>query len=318
MKILVTGGAGFIGSHTAKMLSDRGHRVVIVDDFNDYYNPKLKEDRVSVLLTGYDIPVERIDVRDYDRLHSLFKKNRFDAICHLAARAGVRASLEQPRLYQEVNVGGTTNLLEFSVQFNVQQFVFASSSSVYGNNTKVPFAEDDPVDHPISPYAATKKACELMAYAYHHIYRLPVIGLRYFTVYGPWGRPDMALFKFTDAIVRGKPIDVYNHGNMLRDFTYVDDIVWGTVHALEYADGGYHILNLGNNHAEELGNFIGLLERALGKTAQKNYLPMQPGDVPATYADIARAKSLLGFEPGTRIGEGILKFVQWYRQYYDV
>jgi len=318
MKILVTGGAGFIGSHTAKMLSDRGHRVVIVDDFNDYYDPQLKEDRVRVLLKGLDIPVHRIDIRDYSSLEGVFSQYHFDAVCHLAARAGVRASLEQPRLYQEVNVGGTTNMLELSVRNGVGRFVFASSSSVYGNNTKFPFSEEDPVDHPISPYAATKKACELMAYSYHHIHGLSVAGLRYFTVYGPWGRPDMALFRFTRSIVAGQPIDVYNHGTMKRDFTYIDDIVQGTVAAIEYKQPGYDIVNLGNNRPEDLLHFIKIIEQAVGKIAVMEFLPIQPGDVEQTFADIEKARRRYGFTPSTSIGVGIPRFVEWYREYYSL
>ncbi|MBI5134714.1 SDR family NAD(P)-dependent oxidoreductase [Candidatus Uhrbacteria bacterium] len=317
MNILVTGGAGFIGSHTAKELCRRGHHVVIVDDFNDYYDPQLKEDRVQVLLKGLDIPVHRIDIRDYSALERVFGQYHFDAVCHLAARAGVRASLEHPRLYQEVNVGGTTNMLELSVRSGVGRFVFASSSSVYGNNKKLPFSEDDPVDHPISPYAATKKACELMAYSYHHLYHLPVVGLRYFTVYGPWGRPDMALFKFTRAIVEGTPIEVYNKGDMRRDFTYIDDIVLGTVAATELSDREYHVLNLGNNHTEQLTEFITIIENEVGKTAKKIYKDIQPGDVPATSADITKARELLGFGPKTRIQEGIPRFIEWYQSSYQ-
>jgi len=316
MKILVTGGAGFIGAHTAKMLCDRGHSVVIVDDFNDYYSVQLKEDRIVTLLRGYAIEIERIDIRNVTALELLFQRNNFDAVCHLAARAGVRSSLENPGLYYDVNVMGTLNIFECARKFGVSRVVFASSSSVYGNNTKLPFSEEDFVDHPISPYAATKKSCELMAYHYHNLHAMNVIGLRFFTVYGPWGRPDMALFKFTDAIVHDRPIDVYNHGKMLRDFTYVNDIVRGTVGALEYDGGGYHILNLGNNHVQELGDFITVLERTLGKISQKNYLPMQPGDVSATYADIAKARMLLGFESETNIEQGIPKFIEWYKEYY--
>ena len=225
MKILVTGGAGFIGSHLSKTLMDRGDKVVIIDNFNDYYDPKLKEDRIKNILGGYDFKLYRGDIRDRGLLEEIFEKEEIDKVVHLAAMAGVRNSLRDPLLYEEVNVRGTMNLLELSVKHKIRNFVYASSSSVYGNNSKLPFSETDSVDTPISPYAASKKACELFAHVYSHIYKLPTTGLRFFTVYGPWGRPDMALFLFTRAIIDGNPIEVYNNGNMSRNFTYVDDIV---------------------------------------------------------------------------------------------
>ena len=316
MNILVTGGAGFIGAHTVKALADRGHTPVIVDDFNNFYDPQLKEDRIGMLLKGYDVPVYRVDIRDTQGMERVFSQHAFDTVCHLAAYAGVRASLEQPRLYYDVNVMGTVNLMECAVRNAVGRFVFASSSSVYGNNKNLPFREDDPVDHPISPYAVTKKICELIGYCYHHLHGLSVVGLRYFTVYGPWGRPDMALFCLTRDIVAGKPIKVYNHGVMRRDFTYIDDIVQGTVAAIEHQGAGYDIVNLGNNEPEDLLRFITVIEQAVGKTAQKQFLPIQPGDVEQTYADIQKARSLFGFSPQTSIDQGIPRFVQWYRDYF--
>ena len=316
MKILVTGGAGFIGSHTIKKLLKRGDDVVVVDDFNDYYDVTLKEDRISKFLGNPDIPVYREDIRNLDAMKKIFKEQKIDKVCHLAARAGVRASLLDPFLYEEVNVRGTLNLLECAKEFGIENFVYASSSSVYGGNKKIPFSESDPVDNPISPYAATKKTCELLAHTYHHLYKLRTTGLRYFTVYGPWGRPDMALFKFTRLIKKGEPIEVYNFGKMKRDFTFIDDIVAGTISSLD-KNLDYEIINLGNNHTEELSYFIECIEKELGKQAIKELKEIPPGDVPQTYANIEKAKTLLGFEPKTRITEGIKEFISWYQQYYQ-
>ena len=322
MKILLTGGAGFIGSAVAKKLLARGDEVVIIDNFNDYYDPKLKENRIKIYLAVGEnsnprLQVVRADIIDLPVLREIFEKNKFDKICHLAAQAGVRYSLANPFIYERVNVLGTLNLLELAREHKVQDFIYASSSSVYGGNTKVPFAETDSVDRPISLYAATKRADELMAHTYHHLFNINCVGLRFFTVYGPWGRPDMALFKFTKAILAGTPIDVYNHGNMERDFTYIDDIVAGTVAAL---DSGLQceIFNLGNNNPVKLKYFISVIEKALGKTAQKNLLPLQPGDVPRTCADISKAKQMLNWEPKVKIEEGIEKFIEWYRDYYKI
>lgn len=314
MNVLVTGGAGFIGSHTIKKLIDDGHQIICVDDFNTYYNPQLKEDRIKKFLKDYHFPVYRTDIRDMSGLRAIFVQHKIDKICHLAARAGVRASLKDPFLYEEVNIKGTMNLLELAREFEIHNFVLASTSSVYGGNTKLPFSESDPVDRPISPYAATKKACELIGYYYHHLYKLPIICLRFFTVYGPWGRPDMALFSFTDAIMKGHAIDVYNHGKMKRDFTYIDDIVNGIVAALN-AQLGYEIINLGHNHPEDLMEFIATIEKSVGKATEKNLKPLQPGDVVATYADIQKAQKLLGFQPKTSIYQGIPQFVEWYKEY---
>src|SRR3990167_8532622 len=318
MKILVTGGAGFIGAHTIKKLIDRGDEVICVDDFSDGYDPALKEARIKTFLADYTFPVYRTDIRDLTALRTIFQEHKIDKICHLAARAGVRTSIAKPFLYEEVNVRGTMNMLEVAREFNIKNFVFASTSAVYGGNTKLPFSESDRVDTPLSPYAASKKSSELMAYYYHHLYKLPCIGLRFFTVYGPWGRPDMALFVFTDNIIKGQPIDVYNHGKMRRDFTYIDDIVSGVVSALDQ-QLDFEIINLGHNHPEDLMEFIGVLEKAIGRgPAQKNLMPLQPGDVPATSADIAKAQKLLGFAPKTAIQEGIPNFVNWYKDYYKI
>ena len=316
MKILVTGGAGFIGSHLSKTLMDRGDKVVIIDNFNDYYDPKLKEDRIKNILGGYDFKLYRGDIRDRGLLEEIFEKEEIDKVVHLAAMAGVRNSLRDPLLYEEVNVRGTMNLLELSVKHKIRNFVYASSSSVYGNNSKLPFSETDSVDTPISPYAASKKACELFAHVYSHIYKLPTTGLRFFTVYGPWGRPDMALFLFTRAIIDGNPIEVYNNGNMSRNFTYVDDIVSGTITVLD-ADLPYAVMNIGGDREEKLLRFIEVIEENVGKNAEKKMMPIQPGDVPATVADIDKLRKM-GWEPTTRIEEGIGRFVEWYREYYGV
>lgn len=317
MKILLTGGAGFIGSHTAHALLERGDDVICVDDFNSYYDVSLKEARVKSLVEHPRFILYRDDITDETAMQRIFEMHSIDKVCHLAARAGVRYSIQYPLLYEHVNVRGTTILLDLARQYEVKNFVFASTSSVYGGNTKVPFSENDPVDNPISPYAATKKACELMAYTYHHLYGMHVTGLRFFTVYGPWGRPDMALFLFTHNILNGKPIDVYNYGKMKRDFTYVDDIVQGVVSALDH-DFGYEIFNLGNSNTVDLDYFIECLENELGIKAKRNPMPIQPGDVPVTYADISKAKKLLGFTPKTNVDYGIKHFVEWYRGYYGV
>lgn len=314
-KILITGGAGFIGSNVIKKLLDRGDKVICIDDFNDYYDPQLKKNRIKVFLKDYEFPIYRIDISDFNSLKKIFQENKIDKILHLAARAGVRASIEDPFIYQRTNIQGTLNLLELAKEFNIKDFIFASSSSVYGGNKKIPFSEKDPVDSPISMYAATKKATELMAHTYHHLYKLNTTGLRFFTVYGPWGRPDMALFKFTKNIYAGKPIDVYNHGDHQRDFTYIDDIVQGVITSLDKAYP-HEIINLGNSKTISLEYFIETIEKKIGKQAKKNMLPMQPGDVHKTYADITKAKKLLSFEPKIKIEEGIEKFINWYNDYY--
>lgn len=314
MKILITGGAGFIGSHTAKKLMDRGDQVVILDNFNDYYAPKLKEDRIKVFLKGYKPKLYRGDIRDEKILEKIFQTEKIDKVVHLAAMAGVRYSLENPRLYADVNVLGTLNLLEVSRKHKIKNFIYASSSSVYGNNKKVPFSEQDNVDRPISSYAATKKATELLAHIYSHVYGMNTTGLRFFTVYGPWGRPDMAYFKFTDLIYQGKSIDVYNKGNLYRDFTYIDDIVEGIVIALD-ANLKYEILNIGGNKPEKLSYFIEALEKNIGIKAKKKYKPMQPGDVFRTVANVGKLKKL-GWKPTMKLEKGLENFIDWHNSYY--
>lgn len=314
MNILVTGGAGFIGSKIARFLLDRGDRVVIIDNFNDYYDPKLKRDRVAEILGDNRHTLYEGDIRDENLVENIFQKENIEKVVHLAAMAGVRNSLRQPKLYAEVNVIGTMNLLEAARKAKVQNFVYASSSSVYGNNAKTPFSEEDSVDHPLSPYAATKKAAELLAHTYSHLYGMPTTGLRFFTVYGPWGRPDMALFLFTKSILEEKAIDIYNFGKMSRNFTYIDDIVSGTIVTLD-ANLPCSIMNIGGDREETLLHFIEVIESCVGKKAEKNFLPLQPGDVPKTVADISRLRAL-GWEPTTRIEEGVQKFVGWYMEYF--
>lgn len=318
MKILITGGAGFIGSATAKKLIERGDQVVLIDNFNDYYDPKLKEDRIKFLLKDYKkcFKLYRGDIRDQKFLEKIFKKERLDKVVHLAAMAGVRNSLENPSLYADVNVMGTIHLLDLAVKYKIKNFLYASSSSVYGNNKKLPFSESDSVDTPISPYAATKKATELLAHVYSHVYKLPTTGLRFFTVYGPWGRPDMALFLFTESIFSGKTIAVNNHGKMSRNFTYIDDIVSGILTTLD-ADLPYGVMNIGGDKENTLLEFIEEIEKNVGKIAKKKMMPLPAGDVVATVADIKKLRKL-GWKPTTRIQQGIKNFVEWYRGYYKV
>lgn len=313
MAILVTGIAGFIGSHVARRLLERGETVVGVDNFNAYYNPDLKEARIKQLLGQWQPVIYRIDIADQRALEAVFSNHQFDAICHLAAQAGVRYSLDHPDTYIQSNINGTHNLFEAARHHGVTKFIFASSSSVYGGNTKLPFHEDDPVDRPLNLYAATKKANELEAYAYHHLFGINCFGLRFFTVYGPWGRPDMVLYTFIRALLAGKPINVYNHGHHRRDFTYIDDIVAGVVMAIDRC-AGYEIINLGNSQPIELEYLISVIERALGVTATKNYLPLQATDLIDTVADTAKAQRLLDFKPLTTIETGVTQFIDWYRQ----
>jgi UDP-glucuronate 4-epimerase len=316
MRILITGGAGFIGSAVAKKLMDRGDKVVIIDNFNDYYNPKLKEDRIKIFLKNYKFKLYRGDIRNYKLLEKIFKAEKIDKIVHLAAMAGVRNSIKNPFIYTDVNVMGSLNLLELAVKYKIKNFVFASSSSVYGNNKKIPFSESDNVDRPISMYAATKKADELMAHVYYHLYGLNITALRFFTVYGPWGRPDMGVFKFIERIIRGKTIEVYNYGKMRRNFTYIDDIVSGTIKVLDKCKG-YDIINIGGDRDEALLDYIATVEKYAGRIAKKKMMPIQPGDVPKTVADIRKLKKL-GWKPTTRIEKGIKNFVEWYREYYKI
>lgn len=315
--ILVTGAAGFIGFHVSRKLLEAGNLVVGVDNLNNYYDVSLKKARLDILRPYKDFIFYKEDIQNLLGLRAIFQSHQIDRVCNLAAQAGVRHSLKDPFSYQKSNLEGFLNLLEMAREYGVINFVYASSSSVYGSNTKVPFSEDDRVDTPVSLYGATKKANELMAYAYHHMFQIPSTGLRYFTVYGPWGRPDMALFLFTEAILNKKPINVYNYGRMKRDFTYIDDIVEGTIAALE-RPSLYEIFNLGNSNAIELLDFIGIIEDELGLEAQKNMMPLQPGDVLETSADIQKSKEMLGFSPKTSIREGIVKFLAWYRDHYGI
>jgi UDP-glucuronate 4-epimerase len=333
MKVLLTGAAGFIGMTTALRLLTRGDEVVGLDNLNDYYDVNLKQNRLNRLLPHSGFRFVKLDVSDQAGMAALFATEKFDRVIHLAAQAGVRYSLQNPHAYIESNVVGFTNILEGCRHNKVQHLVYASSSSVYGGNTKMPFSEHDSVDHPVSLYAATKKANELMAHTYSHLFGLPTTGLRFFTVYGPWGRPDMALFLFTKAILDNKPIDVFNHGNMMRDFTVVDDIVEGVVRVLDRvpeanpaydaiaadpatSNAPYRVFNIGNNNPVRLLDFIACIEDALGKKAEKRLLPLQDGDVPATYANTDALNDWVGFVPGTGVPEGIGRFVAWYRDYY--
>ena len=333
MKILLTGAAGFIGMTTALRLLARGDEVVGLDNLNDYYDVTLKENRLKRLLPHTGFRFVKMDVADRPGMTQLFAAEKFDRVIHLAAQAGVRYSLQNPHAYIDSNIVGFMNILEGCRHEKVQHLVYASSSSVYGGNTQMPFSEHDSVDHPVSLYAATKKANELMAHTYSHLYGLPTTGLRFFTVYGPWGRPDMALFLFTKAILDGRPIDVFNYGKMQRDFTFVDDIVEGVIRVTDRtaipspiydaaapdpatSNAPFRVFNIGNNNPVPLLDFIGCIEDALGKKAEKNLLPLQDGDVPATYANTDSLNEWVGFVPGTSIEQGIGRFVAWYRDYY--
>jgi len=335
MKILVTGAAGFIGFHLTIYLLKRGDEVVGFDNLNNYYEVKLKHDRLAILSNHQSFTFVQADLSDRAAVEKVFAEHRFDRVINLAAQAGVRYSLENPHAYIDANIVGFTNILEACRHNKIEHLTYASSSSVYGSNTEMPFSVHHNVDHPVSLYAATKKANELMAHTYSHLYGLPTTGLRFFTVYGPWGRPDMALFLFTRAIIEGKPIKVFNNGLMRRDFTYIDDIVEGVVRVSDRIapanpdwDGmkpdpatsraPYRIYNIGNNRPVELLRFIEIIEKKLGKTAVKEMLPMQPGDVPATYADVDDLMRDTGFAPATPLETGISRFIDWYRDYYKV
>jgi UDP-glucuronate 4-epimerase len=334
MKILVTGAAGFIGFHTCLKLVKQGHEVYGIDNINDYYDPKLKFDRLSEL--GFNeaetkqfnnevqsakfnsLRFSRIDLVDHESIDNLFKKEQFEVVCNLAAQAGVRYSIENPKAYIDSNISGFLNILEGCRNHKVKHLVYASSSSVYGENKKVPFETTDNVDHPISLYAATKKSNELMAHTYGHLYGFKTTGLRFFTVYGPWGRPDMAYYLFADAISNDQPIKVFNNGNMERDFTYIDDIVNGVTKIIEKnidSREHYKIYNIGNNKTESLQNFITTIEKAIGKKAIKEMYPMQQGDVPRTFADIDKLIDDIGYKPSTSINNGLEKFINWYKKY---
>ncbi|NIO20372.1 MAG: NAD-dependent epimerase/dehydratase family protein [Candidatus Aenigmarchaeota archaeon] len=310
-KILVTGGAGFIGSHLVERLV-KDHQVICIDNFDPYYDPKVKRKNIEHLRGDKNFKLMKIDVRDKKSLEKIFKGG-VDKVAHLAAKAGVRASIENPSAYMEVNVGGTLNLLELSRIYNVKNFIYASTSSVYGNNKKIPFSESDPVNNPISPYASTKRSAELMCYTYHHLYDMPVTCLRFFTVYGPRGRPDMAMYKFTSLIDQGKPIEMYGDGTSKRDYTYITDVVDGITNALKKRFD-FEIFNLGNSKTVELRYMISLIEKNLGKRAKVERKPEQPGDVPATWADISKSKRLLGYKPKVSIEEGVKRLVDWYKK----
>jgi len=312
---LITGIAGFIGSRVAELLADRGERVIGIDNLNDAYDVGLKKARIERIKRP-DIQIHICDILDYDRMEEIFRLEKPTHVCHLAAQAGVRHSLINPFIYQRTNVEGTLNLLEISRNYMPENFVFASSSSVYGGNEKVPFSESDNVDKPISIYAATKKATELMAHVYSSLYGLKTTALRFFTVYGPWGRPDMACYKFSTLIMSGKPIELFNNGDMFRDFTYIDDIASGVVSSLE-RPFGCEVFNLGNSRMERLADFVALIEENLGQKAEKLMLPMQPGDVPRTNSDIEKAKRMLDFNPKTNIEDGIRMFCDWFKTYHS-
>ena len=333
MKILLTGAAGFIGFHTTKVLLDRGDEVIGLDNLNAYYDVTLKEARLAQLLPRNGFHFIKASLEDRAAIDRLFAEYKPQRVIHLAAQAGVRFSLTNPHEYLDSNIIGFLHILEGCRHNNVEHLVYASSSSVYGANTSLPFSVHQNIDHPLSLYAATKKANELMAHTYAHLYRLPVTGLRFFTVYGPWGRPDMSMFLFTDKIIKGEPIDVFNHGHHARDFTFIDDIVQGVVRATDRvaapnpawssdqpdpatSSAPYRLYNIGNHSPVQLMDYIACIEKAVGKTATKNMLPMQPGDVPATFADIEDLKADIGFEPKTPIEEGVKRFVAWYRDYY--
>jgi UDP-glucuronate 4-epimerase len=313
MNCLVTGGAGFIGSHLTARLLREGHRVAVVDDFNDFYEPAIKERNFARLQPADRVALHRLDITDKPALDRVFAAEKFDAVVHLAARAGVRPSIQQPLLYVQTNVEGTVNLLECARAAGIKKFVFASSSSVYGVNSKVPFSESDPIFKPISPYAATKLAGEAICHSYHHLYGMDMTCLRFFTVYGPSQRPDLAIHKFARLIAAGKPIEVYGDGTTRRDYTFIDDIVEGILACIR-GKFGYEIFNLGNSNTVELRHLIELLERAMGKEAAIDRQPEQPGDAPITLADIAKARRMLGYDPKTKIEQGIPKFVEWFRQ----
>ena len=330
MKVLVTGVAGFIGMHVARILLDRGDEVIGIDNLNDYYLPQLKQDRLAQLRDSVHFKFFEMDISDTDAINQLFKKENFQRVINLAAQAGVRYSLSNPSAYIQSNLVGFGNIIEACQKNQVEHLVYASSSSVYGSNSNMPFSVHDNVDHPSSLYAATKKANELMAHAYSHLYALPTTGLRFFTVYGPWGRPDMSPWLFTSAILEGRPINIFNHGDMLRDFTYIDDIAAGTVKAMDCiakanpefdtakpdpatSVAPYRIYNIGNQHPIKLMTFIEILEKNLGMSAIKNFMPMQAGDVLATCADVDDLKRDVGYEPKTRLEDGLRNWVEWYR-----
>ncbi len=317
MHYLITGGAGFIGSHLSERLLSEGHEILCIDNFNDYYDPKIKEKNLKISQDYNNFRLIRGEILDEDLLDKIFVQDQFDGIIHLAARAGVRPSVLQPKLYEEVNIRGTLNLLERAKSNNIKKFILASSSSVYGNNKKVPFSETDPVDNPISPYAATKKACELIAYTYSTLYDISTSCLRFFTVYGPRQRPDMAIHKFTKLIASGEQIPVFGDGKVKRDFTYYSDIIDGIVRSIERCKG-YNIYNLGESQVIVLMDLVSLIEKYLGKKAKINWQPRQQGDVEITYADVTKAKNELDYNPMVNVETGIKQFIKWFDEYYSV
>jgi UDP-glucuronate 4-epimerase len=312
--LLITGGAGFIGSHLVdRLLTKDVEHITVIDDFNDFYEPAIKRANIREHLNDPRYNISEVDIRNRAALEQVFERNNFDCVVHLAARAGVRPSLSEPQLYSETNINGTLNLLELARHANVKQFVFGSSSSVYGINAKVPFSEDDPIRQPISPYAATKAAGELLCHTYSHLYGLRCVCLRFFTVYGPRQRPDLAIHKFARLISKGKPIPVFGDGTTRRDYTYVDDIIDGVVAAIDYEKSNYEVINLGESRTVELRELISLLEKELDMQATIDRQPHQPGDVPQTFADVSKARALLGYEPKTQIEEGLHRFIEWFR-----
>ncbi|KXZ40568.1 UDP-glucuronate 4-epimerase [Alkalithermobacter thermoalcaliphilus JW-YL-7 = DSM 7308] len=335
MKILITGAAGFIGFHLSNLLLEKNYQVIGIDNLNDYYDPKLKEDRLAILKQNYNFIFHKVDLKDKVEVDKIFETYKPEYVIHLAAQAGVRYSLKNPYAYVDSNLVGFMNILEACRNYPVKHLIYASSSSVYGGNKVAPFSTNHNVDHPVSLYAATKKANELMSHTYSHLYKIPTTGLRFFTVYGPWGRPDMAYFSFTKDIIEGNPIKVFNHGNMERDFTYIDDIVEGIYRLLDLIPqpkldwdeskddistsfAPYKIYNIGNNKPVKLEKFISILEEKIGKKANKVFMEMQPGDVLRTYADVSDLENDTGFKPRTSIEEGLGKFVDWYKEYYGV
>lgn len=311
--VLITGGAGFIGSHLSERLLTEGWRVLCLDNFDTFYDPSIKRDNIAPVFKNSNFSLLEGDIRDLRLLKDIFNKEEIDAVVHIAARAGVRPSIKEPILYYDVNVRGTMNLLEMTRDYHVKKFIFASSSSVYGENEKVPFSEEDNVDYPISPYAATKKAGELICYTYHHLYKIPIVCLRFFTVYGPRQRPEMAIHKFTRLIYEGKSVPVYGDGSSRRDYTYIQDIIDGVVASLN-AELSYEVINLGESKTVGLGELISLIEENLQRKASIEWLPLQPGDVPITYADVGKAGKLLGYKPGIDITEGVRRFIEWFME----